>query len=209
MPFSRSPRIEVLDFGRVDYAETSARMLRMVAERAAGAAPDRILLCEFEPVLTVGRGASADDFAGAGLPVHEVSRGGKATFHGPGQVVAYPILGLEGDARDLHAYLHALEDALIRTVGDFGVVGERDPRNTGCWVGGRKIASIGVAVRRWVTYHGVALNVATELGYFGRFEPCGLEPDLMTSLAREGAAPLDFGSVKFALAARLVEVLRA
>ncbi len=210
MIFSSAPRFEVEDLGRCAYLEAGARMLAAVEERAAGGDTDRLLLAEFDEVLTVGRGgAEAGAYAALGVPVHEVPRGGKTTFHGPGQLVAYPVIGLEGEARDLHAYLHALEEALIRTVGRFGLVGGRDPRNTGCWVGGRKIASIGVAVRRWVAYHGVALNVATDLSWFRRFDPCGLDPEVMTSMASElgSAPPLD--EVRNALAEELAAALRS
>jgi len=210
--FSSAPRFEVEDLGRCSYRAAGARMLEALEERAAGGEADRLLLAEFEPVLTIGRGGGAPAAPAAlGIPVHEVPRGGKATFHGPGQIVAYPVVALEGPARDLHAYLHALEEALIRTVGRFGLAGGRDPRNTGCWVGGRKIASIGVAVRRWVAYHGVALNVATDLSWFRRFDPCGLEPETMTSMAAEldpaPAPPL--GDVRAALAEELTAALRS
>lgn len=201
--------MQVLDLGRCEYGAVTERMLRLVEERAAGSGTDVLLLCEFDPVVTVGRGEDRRRYAADGLPVFEVSRGGKATYHGPGQVVAYPILRLEEGRRDLHAYLHALEEALIRTAGDFGLPGGRDPRNTGCWVNGRKIASIGVAVRRWVAYHGVALNVSTDLSCFRKIDPCGLDPDLMTSMEKELGHAVDLGGVKARLGERLVEVLRA
>ncbi len=185
-------------------------MQEVLAERIAGEGEDRLLLAEFEPVLTVGRGGDPAIYSATGLPVEPVERGGKATFHGPGQLVAYPIVRLPEDARDLHAYLHALEEALIRCVSDFGLLGERDPRNTGCWIGGHKVASIGVAVRRWVTWHGVALNVSTDLSCFGRFDPCGMEPDVMTTLKAElgGTAPA-MDEVRHSLAARMAEALRS
>ncbi|KAA3606749.1 MAG: lipoyl(octanoyl) transferase [Planctomycetota bacterium] len=210
MAFSSAAQFETLDLGRADYAEVTERMLQWVDARAAQAGePDRLLLAEFEPVITVGRGASVSAYRHLEIPVYEVSRGGKATYHGPGQVVAYPLVQLQGKARDLHAYLHALEQALIETVRRFGLAGERDPRNTGCWVSGRKIASLGVAVRRWVTYHGVALNVSTDLSWFQRFDPCGLNPDWMTSMAEELAHPPALEEVKAELAARLEHILRA
>ncbi len=208
LKFSRTPELEVLDLGRCDYGQANRKMMAMVEQRTRGEIPDRLLLCEFEPVVTVGRGEDPARYRGIGLPVFSVARGGKATFHGPGQVVAYPILLLEGKARDLHAFLRALEEALILTVGFFGMKGERDPRNTGCWVNGRKIASIGVAVRRWVTYHGVALNVTTDLEFFRRFDPCGLDPGLLTSMAREMKDPPPLAEVRSALARCLEEVLR-
>jgi len=208
LKFSRSRDFEILDLGRCDYEAAHEKMLAAVEERARGAIPDRLLFCEFDPVMTVGRGEDPARFRQLGLPVFSVARGGKATFHGPGQVVAYPIVALEGKARDLHAFLRTLEEALILTVGDFGLEGTRDPRNTGCWVNGRKIASIGVAVRRWVTYHGVALNVTTDLGFFRRFDPCGLAPELFTSMERELEAPPALDEVRSSLGRRFREVLR-
>ncbi len=189
MRFSRSPEWVVRDLGRADYAEVNALQEELIAKIAAGEEPDHLLLAEFDPVITIGRGGGgASQYAHLGVPVHEISRGGKATFHGPGQLVAYPLLRLEAEARDLHAYMHALEDALIVVMSDFGLSGGRDPRNTGCWVNGRKLASIGVAVRRWVTWHGLALNVSTDLDWFRRFDPCGLDPEVMTTMAAECAA---------------------
>ena len=209
MRFSNSAAFEVVDLGRADYVEVDRRMMALVDAIRAGKQPDTLLLAEFEPVLTVGRAADASLYDDVGLPVHAISRGGKTTFHGPGQLVAYPLIQLQEGTRDLHAYLHALEEALVRTVGDFGLPGVRDPRNTGCWVHGRKLASIGVAVRRWVTYHGVALNGSTDLSWFRRCDPCGLEPELMTSMQSElgGEAP-PFADVTASLAQRIEEILR-
>lgn len=213
MRFLRSPEWVVRDLGRADYAAVNALQEELIAKIAAGEEPDHLLLAEFEPVITIGRGGGdAAQYAHLGVPVHEIARGGKATFHGPGQIVAYPLLRLEGEARDLHAYLHALEDALIALMSDFGLQGGRDPRNTGCWVNGRKVASIGVAVRRWVTWHGLALNVATDLEWFRRFDPCGLDPEVMTTMAAERAAagvpPPGIPDVSARLAARLERRLR-
>jgi len=165
-------------------------MMELVNAIADGEKPDHLLFCELDPVLTVGRATPKDAVLNPVLPVRQVSRGGKVTYHGPGQLVVYPLIFLQEGRRDLHAYLHALEEALINTVAEFGLKGARDPRNTGCWVDGKKIASIGVAVRRWVTYHGLALNVSTDLSHFQNFDPCGLEPNLLTSLQSSlGQAP--------------------
>ena len=207
MRFSRGGEFEVLDLGRADYGATNERMDLLVDEAALTKGPDRILLAEFNPVLTVGRGGDVASYAECGLPVFEVSRGGKATYHGPGQLVAYPLIRLKEEARDLHGFLSALEDALIRVVGDFGLEGHRDPRNTGCWVGGRKIASVGVAVRKWVTYHGLALNISTDLAEFRRFDPCGLDPEVMTSMEKELGKSPAMDEVKASLTTRLRETL--
>lgn len=213
MRFSRSPEWVVRDLGRADYAEVNALQEELIAKIAAGEEPDHLLLAEFDPVITIGRGGGgASQYAHLGVPVHEISRGGKATFHGPGQLVAYPLLRLEDEARDLHAYMHALEDALIGVMSDFGLQGGRDPRNTGCWVNGRKLASIGVAVRRWVTWHGLALNVSTDLEWFRRFDPCGLDPEVMSTMAAEcavsGLSTPEITPVAAKLTARLAARLR-
>lgn len=209
MPFSSSPLLQVQDLGHVDYASTNQRMLRLVEKRAGGEIEhDQLLVCEFDPVLTVGRGGDEDNYRHLNLPVFAVSRGGKATFHGPGQLVVYPILKLEAKARDLHAYLHSLEEALIKTVGHFGLQGARDPRNTGCWVYGKKIAAIGIAVRRWVTYHGLALNVTTDLFHFRQFDPCGLDANIMTSFVEQMSNPPTLQDVKAVLLDSLHDVLR-
>lgn len=205
--FSQSPSLEVEDLGGGDYSVLEARMAAVLAEVLDGA-PDRLLLCEPNPVLTVGRGARAADYRASGIPVCEVNRGGKTTFHGPGQLVIWPVVALHGSARDLHAYLHALEEGLIRGLQRLGVPAGRDPRNTGVWVAGRKLASIGVAVRRWVAYHGVALNLSTDLAWFRRFDPCGLEPELMTNLEQATGAEWPRSQVADAMVAGLREALR-
>lgn len=220
MIFSQADELKVIDLGRVGYRQAEQKMFELVAAGAEAGAADHLLVCEFEPLLTVGRAAELANYGQpesasegmvrhpSGLPVFEVSRGGKATFHGPGQIVVYPLLRLEHGARDLHCYLHALEQALIHAVAESGLTGGRDPRNTGCWIGGRKVASIGVAVRRWVTYHGIALNVTTDLDWFRRFDPCGLAPELMTSMAAELGVEPELSAVKGHLLHHLSEVMR-
>jgi lipoyl(octanoyl) transferase len=144
-------------------------------------------------------------------PVIAIERGGDVTYHGPGQLVAYPIFLLSEDERDLHRFLRNLEEAVIRTVADFGIPATRCPGKTGVWTSdaadGRKLASIGVAVRKWVTLHGLALNVSTELSRFAAINPCGFDAAVMTSMARETNRPIDLATVKPVLASRLGEVL--
>jgi lipoyl(octanoyl) transferase len=166
----------------------------LVACKIAGESDDHLLLLEHEPVYTLGRGAQERDLLGAdtllGVPVFRVSRGGGVTFHGPGQLVAYPIVRLPHGGRDVHRYVRMLEDVLIATCADFGIAGERRAGLTGVWVAERKIASIGVGVRRWTTFHGIALNVATDLRFFTHIVPCRMPDVRMTSMALElGAAP--------------------
>ncbi len=187
--------LEVMDLGPAPYAETLALQHDLVSRRARAEIEDRLVLVEHDPIVTVGRGADASAAADVPFPVVEVERGGEATFHGPGQLVGYPILALREDERDLHRYLRDLEEVLIRAVARFGIAGRRDPPHTGVWVDSHKIASIGVAVRRWVTYHGFALNVSNDLSAFRSFRPCGLAPDVMTSMSVVLGAPVAVADV--------------
>jgi lipoyl(octanoyl) transferase len=183
-----------------------------VAARQRGESPDTLILVEHPDVITLGRAAKSSNVLAPGaMPVVAIERGGDVTYHGPGQLVAYPILLLREDERDLHRFLRNLEETVIRTVADFGISATRRLGKTGVWTAdapdGRKLASIGVAVRRWVTLHGLALNVSTDLARFSAINPCGFEAAVMTSMARELAAPVDLAAVKSALSRHLGEVL--
>ncbi len=168
--------------GRLGYQEALERQLDLVASRARDEKPDHLLLLEHPPVYTVGRGARGEDVPHDGVPVVSCSRGGKITWHGPGQLVGYWIRKLGPEERDLHAHLRLIEDRLIRILHDFGLSGERRPGLTGVWCRGTKVASLGVAVRNWVTYHGWALNVDVDLAGFRSVRPCGLSPKVMGDL---------------------------
>lgn len=172
--------------GRVAYTDAWALQKQLVEQRVNGEIPDTVIVCEHDPVFTVGRrrDAMANVLVPGDAPVIEVERGGDVTWHGPGQVVVYPIVSLEGAGRDLHAHMHRLEDLMIAVCADYGVVAGRDARNTGAWVDGHKIGSVGIACRRWVTWHGLALNVCPDMSWFARINPCGFEATIMTSLAR-------------------------
>lgn len=183
----------VRDLGTCPYAAALALQEDLVTRKIAGDAHDYLLVLEHEPVYTLGRGANAADLLGAdaalGIPSFRVGRGGGVTFHGPGQLVGYPILRL-GHRGDVHGYVRSLEEVLIRTCAQFGIAAGRRHGLTGAWVGHGKIASIGVGVRRWTTFHGVALNVSTDLRFFSHVVPCRMPDVRMTSMARElGAAP--------------------
>jgi lipoyl(octanoyl) transferase len=178
--------LDVRRLGRTRYLDAHALQQELVEQRIAGDVGDLLLLTEHEPVITIGRGTPADErrlLGASGIEVVEVERGGEATYHGPGQLVAYPILALPPERRDLHRYLRDLEEVVIGVLGEFGLEGTRRPGLTGVWLGERKVCSIGVAVRRWVTWHGLALNLHTDLEPFRRFHPCGLAPAVMTRLA--------------------------
>ncbi len=181
--------VDVLRLGLTRYEDAHAEQERLVERRLAGEIRDTLVLCEHEPVITVGRGVDRSSLSDVDVPVVEVERGGEATYHGPGQLVVYPILALAPHQRDLHRYLRDLEEVVIRSLAEVEVRGERRPGLTGVWIGERKVASVGIAVRRWVTWHGFALNVHTDLAAFERFRPCGLDPGVMTRVADHAELP--------------------
>ena len=179
---TRAP-LEVIDLGRRAYVETYSLQEERVAARIRGEVPDGLLLVEHDPVVTRGRRSPEGDTEGVPFPVMDIGRGGEATYHGPGQVVAYSIIELPESRRDLHRYLRDLEQVVIDALRSLGIEGRREPGKTGVWIGARKVCSIGVAVRRWVTWHGLGLNVTTDLDAFRSFAPCGLDASVMTRVA--------------------------
>lgn len=181
--------LDVRRLGRTSYAECYELQKALVEERAADAIGDVLILTEHEPVITLGRGVAPASFEAGDVPVVEIERGGEATYHGPGQLVAYPILKLPEGRRDLHRYLRDLEEVVIGVLAEFDLEATRKKDLTGVWIGPQKICSIGVAVRRWVTYHGLAVNLHTDLSAFQSFQPCGLDPNVMTRLADHAALP--------------------
>lgn len=198
----------VVDLGTLAYREAWAHQLALVETRKTGAGDDTLILVEHPDVITLGRAqaAAANVVAPGAVEVVAIERGGDVTYHGPGQLVAYPIIQLVDGERDLHKFLRALEDAVIRTLARYDLAADRVPGKTGVWIdGARKICSIGIACRRWVTFHGLALNVTTDLAQFHRINPCGFDAAVMTSIAAElgaGATP-GMAEVKAVLAAEL------
>jgi lipoyl(octanoyl) transferase len=186
--------LDVVQAGTVPYQDALEWQRALARARIEGSLEhDMLLLLEHPPVVTLGRTADAGHLLRPeGIDVFEVERGGDVTFHGPGQLVGYPIFDLSGHRRDLHWYLRTLEQALITALAELGIPATRHPRFTGVWTsgggrgGGRKIASIGVHVKQWVTWHGFALNVTTDLSQFARIVPCGIAGVEMTSVQREG-----------------------
>ncbi|MDP6739545.1 MAG: lipoyl(octanoyl) transferase LipB [Planctomycetota bacterium] len=179
--------MDVQRLGVRPYAEVLELQKELLEKRINDEVRDTLILVEHEPVITVGRkGAQLGEVP---VPVFEVERGGEATYHGPGQVVAYPIFKLPEERRDVHRYLRDLERVVIGVLGEFELEGTRVPEATGVWLGDKKVASVGVALRRWVTWHGLALNVHTDLGAFRPFQPCGLDPECMTRLADHAELP--------------------
>ena len=183
----------VVELGRRPYAEALELQRAVARARISGDVPqDVLLLVEHNPVVTLGRSSKdahllndAASLERKGIELFEVERGGDVTFHGPGQLVGYPIIDLKRHKQDLHWYLRQVEEILIRALATFEIAAQRAPKYTGVWTGGRKIASIGVHARDWVTWHGFALNVTTELSYFDLIVPCGIPEVTMTSVERE------------------------
>jgi len=199
--------LEVRRLGRTRYADAHALQQDLLARRVDGQVGDVLVLTEHDPVVTVGRGAGLETAGEVTVPVVAVERGGEATFHGPGQIVGYPIVLLDEGRRDLHRWLRDLEEVVIATLAEFEVVGHREAGFTGVWIGGKKVCSIGVAVRRWVTWHGFALNVNTDLAGFRAFQPCGLDPEVMTRLADHVGRRLEMIEVEDALVRHVVRIL--
>ncbi len=199
------PVVTVQDWGRTRYANAWARQDALVAARIAGEIDDTLVLNEHEPVYTIGLRSGADQnlvwdpahLAAEGIEVVKTNRGGDITYHGPGQLVGYPIIDLS-PRKDLHAYLRFLEQVLIDTVGELGLTAARREGKTGIWIEDRKVAAIGVAVRRWVAYHGFALNVNANLLHFQGIVPCGIAATdgTVTSLQAELGRPVDINQVK-------------
>jgi lipoyl(octanoyl) transferase len=184
---------QVRELGRMDYAAALALQKQLASQRKDGVIPDQLLVLEHPHVITLGRNgrpenllAGSDVLERAGIAFFPTDRGGDITYHGPGQLVGYPILDLREWKRDVGAYVRAVEQVIIDTLADFGIVASRIPKLTGVWVGERKIAAIGVHISRWVTSHGFALNVNTDLRYFQYIVPCGLTKPV-TSMAQLGA----------------------
>jgi lipoyl(octanoyl) transferase len=186
-------RLLVHDLGRRPYGEVLELQRSLCRRRIQGdLAEDVLLLVEHEPVVTLGRGTRPDsvplgplELSRRGVEVFEVERGGDVTFHGPGQLVGYPIIDLRQHREDLHWYLRRLEAGLIGALDALGIAAGTNPGLTGVWTGGRKLASIGIHVKQWVTFHGFALNVTTNLDYFDLIVPCGIRDVIMTSVAQE------------------------
>jgi lipoyl(octanoyl) transferase len=207
-----------VDVRRVDtlpYAESLDLQRALVEERQCGRVDDVLLLLEHPHVLTLGaRGdggrrhilASTDQLVARGVEVHETGRGGDITYHGPGQIVGYPILDLKPDRCDVHRYVRDLEEVLIRAAAHYGIAAERAPGLTGVWVGQEKLAAIGVRVARWVTSHGFAFNVTTDLDYFNLIVPCGITDRGVTSLARLLGRPVDRREVENGIVSHFCEV---
>lgn len=208
-------RPEVRRLGRMPYAEALTLQRELAEERRAGRIGDVLLLVEHPHVLTLGvRGdggrshilASAETLTTLNVALHETGRGGDITYHGPGQIVGYPIIDLKPDRCDVHRYVRDLEEVLIRVAMDHGIQAGRLSGLTGVWVGGEKLAAIGVRIARWITSHGFALNVTTDLDFFKLIVPCGIGDRGVTSLAALLGRPVDLRAVEDQVVEHFAEV---
>ena len=207
--------LEVRRLGLMNYADALALQRSLVEERRAGRVPDLLLLLQHPPVITLGvRGdggrshitATNDRLLELGVDVCETGRGGDVTYHGPGQIVGYPLLDLRPDRCDVHAYVRDLEEVMIRLCGDYGVPASRIRGLTGAWVGDSKIGAIGVRISRWITSHGFAFNVTTDLDHFALIVPCGIADRGVTSLEREVGGAVDLAGVEHRMVRHFGEV---
>ena len=203
----------LLNLGLEPYDRALELQHRLVAARKEGRGEDVLILLEHPPVITLGRRAdeshitaSPELLARLGIRVYRVERGGDVTYHGPGQIVGYPILDLRQHRQDVGWYVHSLEGVIIRTLADFGVVAQRVEGAVGVWVGDGKIAAIGARIESWVTYHGFALNVDPDLRHFDLIVPCGIRDKGITSMRRVLGKPVDLEVVRRRLAQRFGEV---
>ncbi len=182
-------KCQVMQLGLIEYNAAYSIQKELVAKRIRGEVPDTLILLEHEPVITVGRSGSLNNIhiseetrLKEKIALFKINRGGGVTYHGPGQLVGYPILNLNGYGRDIHKFLRLLEEVIIKVLAGYGLEALRVPGLTGVWVGQKKIASIGVGVRKWVSFHGFSLNVAPDMKHFSYINPCGLDDDKMTSM---------------------------
>ena len=203
-------RLVTIDCGLQPYSDALQMQEDLLQAKLDGERDDYLLFVTHPPVLTVGRSANQSDLEVAGklhaegVCVVPVSRGGQLTWHGPGQVVGYPIIALAGPSRDLHAHLRNIEAAIIAALADCRIPAHLVPGKTGVWIADRKIAAIGVAVRSWITYHGFAINLTADLKQFTRFSPCGLAPEDVGSIAAAGY-PTDESCLKRSLARAIAD----
>jgi lipoyl(octanoyl) transferase len=203
----------VLDIGRTKYADAWTLQQKMLTLRQSGALEDILLLTEHEHVYTFGKGsdnnhllASEEELKAGGVDVFHIDRGGDVTYHGPGQIVGYPIFDLHNYFLDIHRYLRSIEEVIIQALAKFGIIAGREKDMTGVWVQGEKIAAIGVKVSRWVTMHGFALNVNSDLAKFNRIIPCGIFHKGVTSMQQVLHKEISFSSVQKALVQSFADV---
>tara|TARA_R110002096_G_scaffold16898_1_gene57617 strand:+ start:61938 stop:62570 length:633 start_codon:yes stop_codon:yes gene_type:complete len=201
--------VELVDWGVLDYEESLARQRDLVRKRQDDECGDMLIAVEHPHVFTIGRRREAlgNVLAAGDVPVIEIERGGDVTYHGPGQLVMYAICKLDEDEQDLHVFLRNLEQGIINALAHYGLEAGREEGKTGVWLGGRKLASMGIACRQWVTFHGLGLNVNTDLSYFGRINPCGFDSSVMSSVEVETGSKVAMPEMQTHLASAVAAAL--
>ncbi|MEO0160775.1 MAG: lipoyl(octanoyl) transferase LipB [candidate division WOR-3 bacterium] len=196
-------KLVVLDLGLRDYKEVWDFQKNLHSQRVEERIPDSLILVEHNPVLTLGKSGKLENIKiplpllkEKGIDFYQIERGGDVTFHGPGQIVGYPIFNIKKGLAGIRIFIEKIEEAIIKTLSEFGIQGEKKAKMVGVWVDEKKICSIGVAVKRWVSFHGFALNVNNDLGYFELINPCGFQNIKMTSIQEILKAPVDMSEVK-------------
>jgi len=196
----------LLDLGLREFSQVLELQRKLIEARFKAQIPDTLILVEHPHVFTVGKAVPGEIPPQIDeVPVFRIERGGQWTYHGPGQLVGYPILNLNERQRDIHAFLAGIEETLIHAIGEFGIAGGRGEQ-TGVWVGGKKIASIGAAIRNWISFHGFALNVNTDLNYFYKINPCGFSGSTMTSMQALLDREIDFSRAKVEVRRQFEEI---
>ena len=211
---TREKNLNIIKLGVVDYGEAYQLQRRLLEEHIQGEGKDSLLLLQHSPVITIGRSGSEDNvlvsksaLAMAGIDTYEIDRGGDVTYHGPGQLTGYPIIDLRHFRKDVHWYLRQLEEVIIKTLEEYGIAGERIKDYTGVWVGNEKVAAIGIAVKRWITYHGFAFNICPDMSHFQMIRPCGITDKGVTSLERLLGYRVDIDEVTDRTASIFAEVM--
>lgn len=206
---------QVLNLGLTPYGEALDRQASLLEQRLQGSIPDTLILLEHPPVVTLGRAKTTanlrltpQEFRARGVEFYEVSRGGDVTYHAPGQLVGYPIFDLRQHGRDVLRFCRGVEAALIGALAGFDLIARAVPGKAGVWIGDRKIGSLGISLRRWVTFHGFALNVSVDLAGFQVIRPCGEEPEIMTSMVVESGSQVAMDVVRDRVAAGFSRVFR-
>lgn len=206
-------KAELVDLGHLSYSEATSIQLATLEAVAAGTRPDTLFFVEHDPVLTLGANfheqnllLAPDEYARRGISIEKTERGGDVTFHGPNQLVIYPVFNVANHGKDLHRWMRDLEETMLLTLSSLGLEGYRFPPHTGAWVNGRKVAAIGVKIRRWVSMHGIALNCNNDLSTFDLIVPCGIEDFGVTSLSQELVREVTVEEVKPRVVEAFVEV---
>lgn len=199
--------MELLDLGFKDYKEVLEVQYQLIDKRVKGEIGDTLIFVEHPHVITLGRKSNLNNILDTTLPVYQVERGGDVTYHGPGQLIGYPVFDINHD-KDVNKFLRNLEEVIIQSLKVFDINSGRKEKYTGVWIAGKKVASIGISFKNWVSYHGFALNVSTDLSYFYKINPCGLESSIMTSMETYLGKKININELKVIIFNNLTKIFK-